>query len=79
VDLDIFNEVMGTEIATENADTIGGYIYGEIGDVPIGGETLKADDVILTVDQVVGRRITKVRAKREQKNPLGKEVANADE
>jgi CBS domain containing-hemolysin-like protein len=70
---------MGTEIATENADTIGGYIYGEIGDVPVGGETLQADDVILTVDQVVGRRITKVRAKRELKNPLEKEVANADE
>lgn len=78
VDLGIFNEVMGTEIATENADTIGGYIYGEIGDVPVGGETLKADDVILTVDQVVGRRITKVRAKREMINPLEKEMANAD-
>jgi CBS domain containing-hemolysin-like protein len=78
VDLDIFNEIMGTEIATENADTIGGYIYGEIGDVPVGGETLTAEDVILTVDQVVGRRITKVRAKRERINPKEKEIANAD-
>jgi CBS domain containing-hemolysin-like protein len=64
VDLDIFNDVMGTEIATENADTIGGFIYGEIGDVPTGGEVLEADGVTLTVDEVVGRRITKVRAKR---------------
>lgn len=64
VDLDIFNEVMETDIATENADTIGGFIYGEIGDVPSGGEVLKADGVTLTVDQVVGRRIAKVRAKR---------------
>jgi len=78
IDLDIFNEVMETQITTENADTIGGYIYGEIGDVPIGGETLKADKVTLTVDQVVGRRITKVRAKRDTINPLEKDDENAD-
>jgi CBS domain containing-hemolysin-like protein len=71
VDLDIFNEVMETDIATENADTIGGFIYGEIGDVPSGGEVLRADGVTLTVDQVVGRRITKVRAKR---NPVEKSL-----
>jgi CBS domain containing-hemolysin-like protein len=65
VDLDIFNEMMGSNIATENADTIGGYIYGEIGDVPTGGETLHADGVTLIVEEVVGRRITKVRARRE--------------
>jgi len=79
IDLDIFNEIMETQITTENADTIGGYIYGEIGDVPIGGETLKADNVTLTVDQVVGRRITKVRAKRDTINPLEKDDENADE
>jgi putative hemolysin len=65
VDLDVFNDVMGTDIATENADTIGGFIYGEIGDVPSGGEVLEAGGVTLVVEEVVGRRITKVRAKRE--------------
>lgn len=77
VDLDIFNEVMDTQIATENADTIGGYIYGEIGDVPTGGEELHADDVTLTVDQVVGRRITKVRAKRDHNGNLEEDMADA--
>ncbi len=66
VDLDIFNEMMGSSIATENADTIGGYIYGEIGDVPNGGEILREDGVTLIVEEVVGRRITKVRARREE-------------
>lgn len=65
VDLDIFNEVMDTHIATDNADTIGGFIYGEIGDVPSGGEELQADGVTLIVEQVEGRRIAKVRARRE--------------
>ena len=76
IDLDIFNEVMDTHIATENADTIGGFIYGEIGDVPTGGEELHADDVTLTVDQVVGRRITKVRAKRDHTGQDEEDIAS---
>jgi len=79
VDLDIFNDVMDTDIATENADTIGGYIYGEIGDVPSGGEKVKADGVILTVDQVIGRRISKVRAKRDVFQSLKKGTKDDNE
>lgn len=78
VDLDIFNEVMGSHIATENADTIGGFIYGEIGDVPTGGEILDADGVTLIVEEVVGRRITKVRAKHESNAVQEKEGENAE-
>lgn len=78
VDLDIFNDVMGTEIATDNADTIGGYIYGQIGDVPIGGESLEANDVKLIVDEVVGRRINKVRAIRQAEKTIEKEKNHAD-
>jgi len=65
VDLDIFNDVMDASIATGNADTIGGFIYGEIGDVPTGGEQVQADGITLIVEQVEGRRIAKVRARRE--------------
>ncbi len=73
VDLDVFNEIMHTEITTANADTIGGFIYGEIGDVPTGGEEVRADGVTLIVDQVVGRRITKVRVMRDE-NQFTQEV-----
>lgn len=78
IDLDIFNEIMGTEIATDNADTIGGYIYGQIGDVPTGGESLEADGVKLIVDEVVGRRINKVRAIREVERTIEKERNHVD-
>ena len=78
IDLDIFNEIMGTEIATDNADTIGGYIYGQIGDVPSGGESLEADGVKLIVDEVVGRRINKVRAIREAERSVEKDKNHAD-
>ena len=79
VDIGIFNEVMDTKIANDNADTIGGYIYGQIGDVPTGGEEIEADSVWLKVDQVVGRRIVKVRARRIEKISIEKDKANANE
>ena len=78
VDLDIFNEVMGTDIATDNADTIGGFIYGEIGDVPSGGEHIQLDDLTLIVEQVVGRRIAKVRAKKDMLPSTEKGEEHAD-
>jgi putative hemolysin len=78
VDLDIFNEIMGTTIATDNADTIGGFIYGQIGDVPSGGERIEADGVTLFVDEVVGRKISKVRAVRKVDTTDEKEHNHAD-
>jgi putative hemolysin len=79
VDLDIFNEVMDTQIATDNADTIGGFIYGEIGDVPTGGEQVHAEGVTLIVEQVDGRRIAKVRARRDSLISPGRDEEHADE
>lgn len=78
VDLELFNEIMGSDIETVNADTIGGFIYGEIGDVPSGGEIIKASGITLIVDQVVGRQISKVRAKREGMLQQLKDGDNAD-
>ncbi len=64
IDLDDFNELVGTHLTKEIADTLGGYIYSAIGRVPSGGEQIRAEDWILTVEQVTGRRIRLVRAKR---------------
>ena len=62
IDLDDFNEVMGTSIVKDNADTLGGFMYSEIGKVPTGGEIIQMDQLKLVVEQVLGRRIRKVRA-----------------
>ncbi len=66
IDLDDFNEVMGVHLQKESADTLGGFIYGQMGRVPVGGERVESGDVLLTVEQVSGRRIRKVRARRVQ-------------
>lgn len=64
VDIYDFNEIMGLNLPFEEAETIGGFIYGRIGRVPEEGENVEVDGVRLTVEQVSGRRIRKVRAER---------------
>ena len=65
VDLRDFNEVMGSQLPTEETETLGGFIYEQIGRVPSSGESLQVDDITLTIEQVIGRRIRKVRAKKQ--------------
>jgi CBS domain containing-hemolysin-like protein len=64
--LNDFNELMDTHLNTDEADTLAGYIYGEIGRVPVGGEKITVENIELTVEQVLGQRIRKVRARRLQ-------------
>jgi putative hemolysin len=80
IDLDDFNEIMDCHLTKEAADTLGGYIYSEIGRVPAGGESVQADGVLLTVELVTGRRIRKVRARKVQtdEEEMEKEHHDAD-
>ena len=64
IDLDDVYDILGVDLTEDMADTLGGYIYGQIGRVPIGGEQIKVDGWLLTVSQVSGRRIRQVQAKR---------------
>lgn len=64
IDLDDVYDILGVDLTEDMADTLGGYIYGQIGRVPVGGEQIKVDGWLLTVSQVSGRRIRQVMAKR---------------
>lgn len=64
VDLDDFNEIMESDLKKDVADTLGGYIYSKLGYVPQAGESVQADHVLLTVEQVSARRIRRVQAHR---------------
>jgi len=79
IGLDDFSEVMGTHLEKDDAVTLAGFIYGQMGRVSAGGEQVVMDDFILTVEQVSGRRIRKVRAQRIQ-STQEKEIedSNAD-
>lgn len=73
IDLDDFNDIMGTELPNGEADTLSGLIYSRIGRVPTAGDNVQIQDLQLTVEQVSGQRIRKVRALR-----LADSSANGD-
>mgnify|MGYP003825549865 CR=1 FL=1 len=62
--IDEFNEILGSHISDEFADTLGGYIYGQLGRVPQPGEMVFSDGFEFTVEEVVARRILTVRVKK---------------
>ena len=64
VEIKDFNEVMGSQLPMEETETLGGFIYEQIGRVPTSRESLQVGDINLTIEQVTGRRIRKIRAKR---------------
>ena len=76
LDLDDVNSLLNISLSNDTADTLGGFIYGSIGKVPAEGEQVTVDGWTLTVEQVNGRRIRKVRATRHQPEPL-KEILDA--
>ncbi|MFZ3070784.1 MAG: hemolysin family protein [Anaerolineaceae bacterium] len=61
--IDEVNETTGLHLSKEHADTLGGFIYGELGHVPQPGEAVLDDGVEFIVEEVVARRILKVRAR----------------
>jgi putative hemolysin len=62
IGLDDFNEIMGSTLCSEEADTLGGFIYNQLGRAPTVGEKVVEGSLVLTVEQVSARRIHKVRA-----------------
>jgi CBS domain containing-hemolysin-like protein len=64
IDLDDVNQLIGSDLPKDTSETLGGFIYSQLGRVPHPGETLAAGGLQLVVEQVVGRRIRKVRATR---------------
>ncbi|MEX2144089.1 MAG: transporter associated domain-containing protein [Anaerolineales bacterium] len=64
INLDDFNEIMESRLSSLDADTLGGFIFNRIGRVPKVSETVDEKGVNMTIEQIVGRRIRRVRAKK---------------
>lgn len=60
------NEEMGLELEADNGiETLGGYVFERLGEVPELGDVVQTDHVTLEVVDLEGRRIKKVRIVRE--------------
>lgn len=64
IDLDDLSRLLHVELPDEMSDTLGGFIYGQLGKVPEGGETVQTSNLHLEVLSVENQRIGKVRVKR---------------
>jgi putative hemolysin len=64
--LDDVNDLLGTHLPAEAGDTLGGFVYTQLGKVPQPGETFPFDGLLIEVLTVSGRRIRKVRVRLTQ-------------
>ncbi len=64
LDVDDLASALGTEFPDADWDTVGGLILGLAGRVPKTGESFEYDDLLLTAEQVQGRRVAMVRVAR---------------
>ena len=80
IDLDDFADITGKNLPEGDADTLAGFLYEKLGRVPKGGENIREQGLLLTIEQVADRRIRRVRVvdeaiytKEESKDEKNKE------
>jgi putative hemolysin len=61
ISLDDLNELLGLQIEREDVDTVGGFVYHELGRMPSPGDEIRTDGLTMRVISVLGRRVKKVR------------------
>lgn len=59
--IDVVNEVLGIELESEDFDSIGGVILGELGRIPLPGDEIEYDNIRLIAEKVEKNRIRSVR------------------
>lgn len=59
--IDDVNEMLGLEIVTEEFDSIGGFLLGEMGGLPEEGEELSVGDVTFRIEKIEKNRIEELR------------------
>jgi len=64
LDVDDLAQLLGIDFPEEEWDTVGGLVLGLAGRVPAVGESFEYNDLVLTADDVQGRRVSQVRVSR---------------
>jgi CBS domain containing-hemolysin-like protein len=63
------NDMLHVHFPVDEADTLGGFIYTQLGKVPLPGDEVRHENVLLKVINVAGRRIGKVRVQVLESEP----------
>ncbi len=64
--VDDFNKLMGSAIPEDIADSMGGFIFNYLDEIPILNRRIEFDDLIFTVTEKTGNRIDKIRVTRAE-------------
>jgi CBS domain containing-hemolysin-like protein len=64
VSLNDFNDALDSNLNTDQTDTLAGYFFSELGRVPMEGDRLQVENWILTVEEVRGRKVGRIRARK---------------
>ncbi len=75
IDIDDFNDIMGTKLDRNVADTLGGFIFTRLGRIPEEGEQVREGSLVMTVEKVEGRRIRQVRVRKEESSEETQEAS----
>lgn len=59
--IDLVNEMIGIHIETEDFDSIGGFVIGELGRLPEVGETMEHNHIKFIIESIDKNRIDKLR------------------
>ena len=62
--IDELNELFGLNVQAEGFDTVGGFVYAQLGRIPAVGDTLEVEGFTISVLSTLGRRIKKVKLAR---------------
>ncbi|HZK43742.1 MAG TPA: hemolysin family protein [Syntrophomonadaceae bacterium] len=64
ISLDMVEEILEVKLPSDEYDTLSGYIIGQLDRIPIPGEnpTVELDNIILKVEEIESKRITKIKS-----------------
>ena len=65
VSLDDVNEVLDTNLTAELSDSLGGFIFSQLGRVPLQGDCVEVENWDFIIEEIHGQRIGKIRARRK--------------
>jgi putative hemolysin len=61
IKIDLVNEMIGTDIESEDFDSIGGFVIGELGRFPDKGQTLEYENIKFIIEEIDRNRIKKLK------------------
>ncbi|GAX90283.1 hemolysin family protein [Effusibacillus lacus] len=62
--VDEVNDLLGTHLDNTDVDTIGGWLYSELGKIPAVGDTVKQEGFLFTVEKMDEHRIGRIMVER---------------